>query len=74
MNITTRGYPRTLHDAFPDDRAEWAQPMEDAAGNFVPLPKLRMYDYESAGHRLVFILSIVGIVGFLVWTVCEVMK
>ena len=55
-DTNTRRYPRSLADAFPDQRAE--------SGDWV---NFHRYAVESAGHRLVLILSIVGVVGFTVW-------
>lgn len=55
--MNTRRYPRTTKEAFRD--ADYACAIERKAG----------YDYESAGHRCVLIVSIVGVVGFLVWAI-----
>ena len=53
--MNTRRYPRTTKEAFRD--ADYACAIE------------RKVDYESAGHRCVLIVSIVGVVGFLVWAI-----
>jgi len=71
MNDTTRCYPRTLHDAFPDDRCQYAMACENTFGTkfSLPMESAVKYDYESAGHRCVAILSIVGIAGFVLLAV-----
>jgi hypothetical protein len=66
--MQTRKYPRTLEEAFPFDRCEYSQPMENWHGQKFSLPSMK-YDVESAGHRAVFLLSIVGVLCFLVWVV-----
>lgn len=58
--MNTRRYPRSTQEAFQD--ADYASPAECNKGH-----KWSGYDYESAGHRCVFIISLVGVVGFLLW-------
>jgi hypothetical protein len=60
--MNTRRYPRTTKEAFADERA--------STGDWVSMPRRKVhvkYDFESAGHRCVLIVSIVGVVGFLLW-------
>lgn len=55
MNTTTRRYPRSLAEAFPDERAYC-----------IERPR-RVYDYTHAGHRLVAALALVGVCAFIVF-------
>lgn len=49
MNTTTRRHPRTLAEAFPDERA-----------HCIERPR---YDVTRAGHRAVVLFCCIGIVG-----------
>ena len=50
MNTTTRRHPRTLAEAFPDERA-------------YSIERPSRYDVTRAGHRAVMLFCAIGIVG-----------
>jgi hypothetical protein len=40
----------------------------------VLLHKGKYYDVESAGHRMVLVLSLIGLAGFVVWAIIKVLS
>jgi hypothetical protein len=73
MRVTLNGQPpHTLRDSMRDQCDWWEGPHEAVLLTNVQ-PWRPRYDVESAGHRMVMILSIVGCIGFLVWALIQVL-
>ena len=63
FNDTTRCYPRTLHNAFPDDRCEYAMCCETRTGVKFALPM------PEKKER-----TMTGVIGFLRWAAKQLLS